>query len=275
MSIFDPFGPFAFLPYAFSFLSIFQVRAVAVLLAVDPFSMVHTAIRPSKSADSMFLIVKIIAYVFAAVRPCEDALAFHFVVDPIALKLPTVIPLVDPSSVNIIVLKFSIVGALVAPNELALAVFEAVLVVSDVLRAVRPLFDSFAILLVREPLPLVSAATIVGVDTIPIGLVLVPSAFIDVALCVDQAAVPLRQVVLPETVISGAVWPDLDPSAVSLPGLGVPLALVQRHVLQALQWLDDSLDLVAVTLDPPVEWLQQLDDLRDYSVGVVVLEDLQ
>ena len=50
---------------------------------------------PVECAVSLFLIVDVVAFVLAAIRPLEDTLAFHFVVAPGAAVLATVRPVID------------------------------------------------------------------------------------------------------------------------------------------------------------------------------------
>ena len=87
-----------------------------------------------------------------------------------------------------------------------------------------------------------------------------------------EAAVALGHVVLPEAVVPGAIGPYLNTAPISFACLSVPLTLIQSHVGHALHGLDNSLYLVLLRLDAPVERFQQLDDFR-YDLVLVVVEE--
>lgn len=184
-----------------AFLAFFDVDSLPMLLALVPLTLVAASIGPGERARTVLLIILIFAYVPTAVTPREYSSSLHSVINPISLENTAVSPNVFADSVNVVLLEIAVVRALVTPNELAFAVFHALDVFSGILGTIWPLFDSLSVLLVVEPLALVPASIIVGVNAETIGLVLVPGAFVDVALGVHQSAVAARHAVLPEAVV--------------------------------------------------------------------------
>ena len=259
--VLEPFYSFAHLPNTAALLSFFDVDASTVLFTLIPLALVASSVGPCEGAVAVFLIILVFAYVLSPVAPREHALALHSVVDPIALEDTAVGPNILADSVDVVLLEIAVVGTLVAPDELSSAVLHSFDVFSGVLGTIWPLLDSFPMLLVVEPLALVPAAIIVGVNSEAIGLVLVPGPLINITLRVDQASVPTCHTILPKPVVSRAVWPNLDSTSISLIALRMPLSLIHGSILKVLNRLDHSLDTVVDLLRLPIEWLQRLNDL--------------
>ena len=123
--VFEPFYSLAHLPHSAALLAFFDVDASSVLLALIPLSLVAATIGPCEGTVAMFLVILVLADVLTAVAPREDALTFHSIVNPIALEYSTVGPDVLADTMDVVLLEVTVVGALVAPNELSSAVLHA------------------------------------------------------------------------------------------------------------------------------------------------------
>ena len=131
------------------------------------------------------------------------------------------------------------------------------------------------VLLVLEPFTFVPASVVVCVDTLPVGLIRSPLSFIDIPFGVDESAVAIGHAVDPESVVPGAVWPNLDAPAVFHVLFNLPLSLVESTVLEDLDRLDHSLLAIIDVLGQPVERGQLVDDFYYDLVVVLRIEDLQ
>lgn len=271
--VLEPFYSFAHLPNTAPLLPFFDVDTSSVLFSLVPLALVASSVGPCEGAVAMFLIILVFANVLAPVAPREHALALHSVIDPISLEHSAVSPNVFADAVDVVLLEIAVVGTLVTPDELSSAVLHAFDVFAGVLGTIGPLFDSLSMLLVVEPLALVPAAIIVGVNSEAIGLVLMPRALVHIAFRVDQAAVPTRHPVLPKPVVSRAIRPNLNSASISLIALRMPFSLIHGPVLQVLDRLDHSLHAIVYLLGLPVEWLERLNDLlhnfivKAYQIG--------
>ena len=79
----------------------------AILLAIQPFSLVDPAVSPLEDAEALLLVIKITTLVGAAVRPGVDAVTMHHVVPPAAAVLATIGPFERATSFDFILLEVS------------------------------------------------------------------------------------------------------------------------------------------------------------------------
>jgi hypothetical protein len=136
--------------------------------------------------------------------------------------------------------------------------FHTLLVLSFVLSSIRPLFDTEAMLLILEPLTLVSAAIEMSINSVSIGFIIAPLSLVHIALGVDESAVSVSHAVSPEAVIPGSIWPNLNSAAILLILVSEPLTLVDSSIFEYADGSDFSLFAIIDFLDCPVEWLQLL-----------------
>ena len=92
--------------------------------------------------------------------------------------------------------------------------FFSVEVVSFVLGAIWPLFDSLSVLLILVPLTNVGGTICVLVGAVAVSFVVQPLALVNVSVGMDQGSVAVRLVSLPLAIILGSVLPHLLPVAV-------------------------------------------------------------
>ena len=85
-----------------------------------------------------------------------------------------------------------------------------------VLRAVGPLLDAVAFLLVVDPVAVVLGAVEVDVLASTVGLVVHPLPLIDIAIRVNESTVPIGAVAVPVALVVGAIVPDLLTAATAL-----------------------------------------------------------
>ena len=78
----------------------------------------------------------------------------------------------------------------------------------------------------------VSAAVVMRIKPIAVGFICLPRTFINVTFSVNQSAVAAGDAVLPESIISGAIRPYLDATAVTLVGTGVPFSFVEGSIFK-------------------------------------------
>ena len=189
---------------------------------------------------------------------------------------------------DVVLVEVTIVGALIGPDELALTVLHALLVVALILGAIRPLFDTKAVLLVLVPLAVVPGSVEVSVNTLSICFVIGPFALVDVSLSMHESALSVSHAISPESIVSASVRPDLNASSIFLVFLDKPLALVDGSVLKHADWSDlPLLAILNVLLICPVKPWQLLYDFlntelpqksvtyKHYVVIVRLLEDFQ
>merc|ERR1719296_468924 len=100
-------------------------RAKAVLLAINPFSHVGTAVWPCQSAFAVLFAGEEISLVDPTVGPSHGAQAVHVVRLPGAVVMAAVRPHVAAIAVHVVGEELAIVHAAFAPHELPMALFSA------------------------------------------------------------------------------------------------------------------------------------------------------
>ena len=257
----EPLQPLTLLPDSLALPAVLDVCTAAVLLALLPVADVLTSIRPLEGAMAVFLIVHVLADVLAAIGPGEGACALHLVVDPLAVVDAAVRPDVFANAMDVVLVELAVVRALVRPDKFTAAMLHSVLIIALVLGAIRPLLDAVAMLLVLLPGALVTTTVEVRIHTVAIGLVVGPLTLVHVAFRVHQTSEPIGHAVLPESVVAGAIRPDLHAATVLLVGADKPLTLIHGAVLEDLDRPDDALFGFVDVIDGPVKRLQLIDDL--------------
>ena len=105
-----PFNSLAVLPVAeFDDVVCVLVYSDALLLSIEPSSIILATVRPRKYAMSLLLVVVVVAGVLAAIGPSEVASAVHFVADPVAFVNAPVGPPVLAEPVDVVVEKVAFV----------------------------------------------------------------------------------------------------------------------------------------------------------------------
>jgi hypothetical protein len=86
---------------------------------------------------------------------------------------------------DVVLVEFTVVGALVGPEEVSMTVLHALLIAPVILCTIGPLLGSIAVLLVKVPLSFIPASVEVCVDSHSMGLVIKPLTFVHISFCVD------------------------------------------------------------------------------------------
>lgn len=92
--------------------------------------------------------------------------------------------------------------------------FLSIFILPFVLCSVRPLLNSFAMLLVLDPLSDVRGPVRVLVGPMTVGFVVAPGTLVNIAICVDQDTVTICLIRTPLAVVLASVLPDLLPITV-------------------------------------------------------------
>jgi uncharacterized membrane protein (DUF441 family) len=102
------------------------------------------------------------------------------------------------------------------------------------------------VLLILYPLSFVSRPIYVGIDTLTMSLIVKPFSLINVTVSVDQSALSVGFVILPVAVVSRAIKPNLDPSAVSDFCVFDPFSFVFGSVFEFYDRAAGSLDPIGL-----------------------------
>jgi len=248
------------------------VGTITVLFSIFPLSVVFATVRPSEDTSSLFLVITVLAFVAAAIVPCEDTVTVHFVILPGTVVLATIRPGVLARAFNVVVSKLTSVGGSVSPVELSLTVLLSILVVTLVTGVVRPDFLALSVLLVLHPRTFVASAICVIIDTVAVGLVVFPFTVVNITVGVDEATTTISFVIFPVSFVEGTVNPDLGALAV-LFTIKVPFALVLSAVIERLLWLGHTLLVLGVTFWGwrVLENVEFVADFRNHLLGFLDL----
>lgn len=164
----DPFKPLICLPLAWSFLALQSDQTTDTFFeAVFPQAFIFSPVSILEDAKAMPFVVYILALVpHLAFRSSENFIAYlyivlswpgkltfsvHHVGFPATFVIFAAVPLVGTLAIKVVVHKITSVSGQARPDERTFALFVAVFVFSFVIRAIRPLFLAFAVLVVIEP----------------------------------------------------------------------------------------------------------------------------
>mmetsp|Transcript_119001 Transcript_119001/g.379512 ORF Transcript_119001/g.379512 Transcript_119001/m.379512 type:complete len:207 (+) Transcript_119001:198-818(+) len=136
--------------------SCFRVEPTTVLLSPEPLPLVPPAIGPGVGSKATLKVLQVAPIVVPAVRPHENALAVHTVLSPLPSVAAAIHPIVGATPADGIVMEFALEVRTVGPIEAANAIFDAVHVLSSVLRPIWPRLATLAVLLVSNPLATVN-----------------------------------------------------------------------------------------------------------------------
>ena len=209
-----------------------MIYANAVLLAVEPASLVASPIGPGEDTFSLLAIVVVFTLIATAICPSEHTASVHLIIDPIAIILPAICPGVNTHAMYVIVDELSLISGPVGPVELAIAVLLTILVLAFVACAIRPSLLAMPMLLVLPPVALIAGTICVVVLTEAMRLVVLPLALVDIPIGVDQSATPVCFVSSPVALIQAAIGPNLHTLAIAQISLDVPLAFITCTILQ-------------------------------------------
>jgi hypothetical protein len=109
----------------------------------------------------------------------------HFVAFPIAHVFTTVAPRVGSFTVDVIVVELAHIAGLILPPKHAEAFFLSSNVLALIDSTIGPSLGSLPVLLIFEPIALVSRAIHVHVHTFALGFVIEPLSFVDVTICMN------------------------------------------------------------------------------------------
>lgn len=179
-------------------------RPLSALVAVHPLAYIDAPIRPSHLALSLSLIIDIVALIPAPVRPRLNALSVPQRFVPRSLVRLAARPDILSMTLHQVARKAAIVVVAVGPEEAALPVALAGMVITDESRAVS-----------RR-----------GVGALAVRLVVLVLTLMHVTVAVERPSVPVPLVVGPVTLVNGPVGPDLLSFAMAGPGTDEPLASI-------------------------------------------------
>lgn len=250
-----------------------MIYANAVLLAVQPASLVASSIGPSEYALSLLAIVVVLSFIATAVCPGEHTASVHLIIDPITIILPAICPGVHTDAMYVIIYELSLIGGPVGPVEPAIAVLLSILVLAFVACAIRPSLLAMPMLLVFAPVALIAGAISVVVLTEAVCLVIFPLTLVDIAIGVNQASAPIRLVCPPVALVQAAIGPNLHTLAVAQIRLDVPLAFISSTILQGHHSATLSPNVLAVLRHRAVVKVTQLllDGLHELVIIVRLL----
>jgi len=110
---------------------------------------------------------------------------------------------------NVVLIEFPFINAIIGPNKLSSALFQAHTVGTLVGSPIYPLFYSITVLFIFEPFALVGGAIPMNIYSFSVSLVIVPKAFINVPICMNKAPFSICHVVLPIALVHGPITPNL------------------------------------------------------------------
>ena len=110
--------------------------------------------------------------------------------------------------------------------------FLAFLVIPLVAGSISPCLYAITVLQIIFPVAFVFSSIDVGIDSLPIGLVVLPLPIKDVTIDMPELALTMSLVVDPFTLIACTIWPHLD--AVAVAYIPLPLAFVDGTILESV-----------------------------------------
>ena len=146
----------------------------------------------------------------------------------------TICPLILAYSIKIIVLKATIVKTSIAPSQPTLAMFDTVLVITDIGWIIRPKFGSFSVLQIIFPFSFVFVTICPCENAIAFSFVFLPFSNVNIPICVYQATLALGHVIGPKTVIPWSILPYLYSSTKSIVIFYTPFPFIYTSILQQL-----------------------------------------
>ena len=112
-------------------------------------------------------------------------------------------------AMDIIVEETSIINTLVSPHKPTFSMFLATLIHAFISGSIRPCLNTlslliltFAMLLIFEPLSIISRSILMGVDPVAMSLVILPFALINVSIRMDQFALAICLVIFPVALVA-------------------------------------------------------------------------
>mmetsp|Transcript_17506 Transcript_17506/g.34157 ORF Transcript_17506/g.34157 Transcript_17506/m.34157 type:complete len:302 (+) Transcript_17506:243-1148(+) len=189
--------------------------ACTMLPAFSPLTIIIASVLQCEPARAALFVVRVLAVISATVWPCTAASAMLAICLPLANKSPAVTPGVEALTIDIVCPKFTLVGRLVGPYEMACPIFHSILVLAHVDCATWPLLRALSMLLVVFPLALEASPRSLNVDAMSMGSVVLPPAFVHVTVGLLEAPVAISLVFCKLALILGAIWPHLDTMAIA------------------------------------------------------------
>lgn len=215
----EPCDPLAVLPKAVLHLAFARVfvDSEPVLLPVVPPAFVLAPVRPEVKAVACLLVFFVLALVGHSISVDVNTHAVHVIIVPVSVILPAILPLVLPDAVDPVIDPVSLVDGAVSPAVRSVPLLFAILVLSDVLRPLRPDFSAVSALSVVLPVTLILGPLLIRIHSVAIALIVVPLALIDISIGVVESAVAARVAHLPLAFEAGTVDPGHCASTVSEP----------------------------------------------------------
>jgi len=168
----------------------------------------------------MVQVVDVFAIKFRAVGPRDHTWSVLFIVFKRSGEDSSIRPHVPSVTIHFVFIESpSVVGA-VRQCAVALTVLHAGNVVASVSRTIFPRLHTFAVLLIRNPVALVSGSSFETCDvtegTLTMHLAKLPHSLERVTVWLLQVTQSVGFVVIPHSFVLGGIRPDLDAVAVSL-----------------------------------------------------------
>lgn len=112
--------------------------SLALAFSIDPVSFKDTSVGPAVLAETVLLVVIVLALIASAVVPGVHARAVHLIEPPLSFVLPPIAPAVLPIAVYVVLMPLTRIVATIRPKVGALALLFSPPVFALVLAAVRP-----------------------------------------------------------------------------------------------------------------------------------------
>jgi hypothetical protein len=108
----------------------------------------------------------------------------------------------------------------------------AFLVITLVAGPISPCLYAISVLEIIFPMAFIFSSIDVGIDSVPVGLIILPLPIKDVTIYMPELPLTMSLVVDPFALITCAIWPHLD--AVAVADIPLPLAFVDSTILESV-----------------------------------------
>ena len=164
---------------------------------------------PFEDSMALLFVFDVSSAVLSAVLPREHALPVHHVVFPLAFVLAAIVPLIGALALHAIIDEGSFELTSVLPLEATPPVLLALVVLTFVDSAVRPVLLPLPMVLIINPITLVIRTIVMEIGALAIRSVILPVAHVYIAIAMDDTPETLLLVLVKVAVIPSAIRPNL------------------------------------------------------------------
>ena len=118
----------------------------SMLLSVLPVAFVDSSVGPGVDPVSMFLVLKVLAFVPSAIAECIPSEAMHVPVVPLSAVGPSISPYMDSQTVDDVIRPLTDVPCLIVPHVDSTPFFLTLNIFSEVFSPVGPYLMAFTML---------------------------------------------------------------------------------------------------------------------------------